>query len=107
MYAFAFLVSAAAAATTGIPYFHLGSLDLGLPIQSFGVIVAAGLIIGSTPLRRYAEWHGVSDDNIRSLMTWILVSGFLGAHEFNMLAYEWDRIGLDPGATPAPWWPEF
>jgi phosphatidylglycerol:prolipoprotein diacylglycerol transferase len=93
------------AATTGIPYFHLGSLDLGLPIQSFGMIVAAGLIIGSTPLRRYAEWHGVSDENIRSLMTWILISGFLGAHEFDMVAYNWERIGVYAGVTPAHWWP--
>jgi phosphatidylglycerol:prolipoprotein diacylglycerol transferase len=105
MYALALLSAATVAVTNGIPYFHLGSLDLGLPIQAFGVIVAIGLIVGSTPLRRYAEWHGVSDDNIRSLMTWILISGFLGAHEFDMVAYNWERIGVDPAATPAGWWP--
>src|SRR5438045_3601685 len=105
MYALALLMSAAAAAaTTGFPYFHLGSLDVGLPIQSFGMIVAAGLIIGSTPLRRYAEWHGVSDESIRSLMTWLLVSGFLGAHEFDVLAYQWDRIGESQVVEPAHWW---
>ena len=56
-----------AAATLALPYFHLGSLDIGLPIQSFGVIVAAGVLIGASLLRRYAEWHGVSDEQIRHL----------------------------------------
>src|SRR5690348_5986130 len=105
MYALALLMSAGtAAATTGLPFFHLGALDIGLPIQAFGVIVAAGVLIGATPLRRYAEWHGVSDDHIRSLLTWLLISGFLGAHEFDVIAYQWDRIGDTTMVTPAGWW---
>ncbi len=105
MYALALLMSAGtAAATTGLPYFHLGSLDVGLPLQSFGIIVAAGVLIGATPLRRYAEWHGVSDDHIRGLLTWIMVSGFLGAHEFDVVAYQWDRIGDATVVQPAGWW---
>src|SRR5215813_4745419 len=94
MYALAFLGSAGVvAATTGLPYFHLGALDIGLPIQWFGMIVAAGVLIGATPLRRYAEWHGVSDEHIRGLLTWVMISGFLGAHEFDVIAYQWDKIG--------------
>ena len=94
MYAPALLLSAgAAAATTGLPYFHLGSLDIGLPIQWFGMIVAAGVLIGSTILRRYGEWHGVSDEHIRGLLTWVMIAGFLGAHEFDVVAYQWNRIG--------------
>jgi phosphatidylglycerol:prolipoprotein diacylglycerol transferase len=105
MYALALLMSAGiTAATTGLPYFHLGALDIGIPIQWFGMIVAAGVLIGATPLRRYAEWHGVSDEHIRGLLTWIMVSGFLGAHEFDMLAYQWDRIGDSTIVTPASWW---
>jgi phosphatidylglycerol---prolipoprotein diacylglyceryl transferase len=106
MYALALLVSAATAvAVTDIPYFHLGALDIGIPIQAFGVIVAAGVIIGAIPLRRYAEWHGVSDDHIRGLLTWIMISGFLGAHEFDMLAYNWEKIGDTTIVPPASWWP--
>ena len=105
MYALALLTSAGiAAATTGLPYFHLGALDIGIPIQWFGMIVAAGVLIGATPLRRYAEWHGVSDEHIRGLLTWIMVSGFLGAHEFDVIAYQWDRINEVSNAQPASWW---
>ncbi|HMG57475.1 MAG TPA: prolipoprotein diacylglyceryl transferase family protein, partial [Kofleriaceae bacterium] len=105
MYAFVLLTSAAVTAVaTGLPYFHLGALDIGIPIQGFGMIVAAGVLIGATPLRRYAEWHGVSDDHIRGLLTWVMVSGFLGAHEFDVIAYQWDRIGDSTVVQPAGWW---
>ena len=51
MYALALSMSAAvAAATTGLPYFHLGSLDVGVPIQAFGILVAAGVLIGAATL---------------------------------------------------------
>src|SRR5216110_3051065 len=105
MYALALSMSAATtAATFGLPYFHLGSLDVGVPIQAFGMLVAAGVLIGAALLRRYAEWHGVSDDQIRGLITWLLISGFLGAHEFDVIAYQWDRIGDATVVTPASWW---
>ncbi len=59
MYALVLLTSAGlAAATTGLPYFHIGALDIGIPIQGFGMIVAAGVLIGATPLRRYAGGTG-------------------------------------------------
>lgn len=81
------------AATVAMPYFQLGSLG---PIQSFGVIVAAGVLIGAALLRRYAEWHGVSDDHIRGLTGWITVTGFIGAHVFDVLMYQWDALERDP-----------
>src|SRR5215510_6585871 len=105
MYARAFLTLAGVTAVgTGLPYFHLGTLDIGLPIQWFGMIVAAGVLIGATPLRRYAEWHGASDEHIRGLLTWVMISGFLGAHEFDVIAYQWDRIGEAAMNQPASWW---
>lgn len=84
------------AATLALPYFHLGSLDVGLPIQSFGVIVAAGVLIGAALLRRYAEWHGVDDEHIRGLTGWITVSGFIGAHLFDVIAYQWHDLEQNP-----------
>src|SRR5215475_16026285 len=101
MYALALLMSAGLAAA-GLPYFHIGAIDIGVPIQGFGMIVAVGVLIGATPLRRYAEWHGVSDEHIRGLLTWVMIAGFLGAHEFDVLAYQWDRV--DTVNTPAGWW---
>lgn len=79
-----------------LPYFHLGALDIGIPIQSFGVIVAAGVLIGAALLRRYGEWHGVSDEHIRGITGWVTVSGFIGAHLFDVLAYQWHDLVRDP-----------
>src|SRR5450432_2521327 len=79
-----------------LPYFHLGSLDIGIPIQSFGMIVAAGVLIGAALLRRYAEWHGISDEHIRGLTGWITVSGFIGAHVFDVIAYQWHDLMESP-----------
>jgi phosphatidylglycerol:prolipoprotein diacylglycerol transferase len=82
-----------AALDLALPYFHLGSIG---PIQSFGVIVALGVLIGAGVLRRYAEWHGVKDDNIRALTGWVTVSGFIGAHVFDVLFYQWNDLQKDP-----------
>jgi phosphatidylglycerol:prolipoprotein diacylglycerol transferase len=79
-----------------LPYFHLGSLDLGVPIQSFGVIVATGVLIGAALLRRYAEWHGIDDEHIRGITGWITVAGFIGAHVFDVIAYQWNDLMNDP-----------
>ncbi len=84
------------AAALGLPYFHLGSIDVGLPIQSFGMIVAAGVLIGAALLRRYAEWHGVDDEHIRGLTGWITVTGFIGAHLFDVIAYQWHDLEQNP-----------
>lgn len=94
MYGMALALSAATTAgTVGMPFFQLGSIG---PIQSFGIIVAAGVLIGAALLRRYAEWHGVSDDHIRGLTGWITVTGFLGAHIFDVLAYQWRDFMREP-----------
>lgn len=81
------------APTVGIPFFQLGSLG---PIQSFGIIVAIGVLVGAALLRRYAEWHGVKDENIRHLLGWVTVTGFIGAHVFDVIAYQWDAFMADP-----------
>lgn len=97
MYAAALLLAGTTTAgTTGLPFFHLGALNIGVPIQSFGVIVALGVLIGAALLRRYGEWHGISDEHIRGLTGWITVAGFIGAHVFDVLFYQWDDLQADP-----------
>lgn len=76
-----------------------------MPIQAFGVIVAAGVLIGAAILRRYAEWHGVSDDHIRGITGWITVTGFIGAHVFDVLAYEPHKLDEEIGMWPPSQWP--
>ena len=95
------------ALASALPFSHMGELPIGIPIQSFGLIVAIGVLIGAALLRRYAEWHGISDELIRGLLGWVTVSGFIGAHEFDMIAYNWDKIGDSTVVHPASWWPGF
>lgn len=94
MYALALALSAGVTAgTVAMPFFKLGAIG---PIQSFGIIVAAGVLIGAAILRRYAEWHGVEDNYIRGLTGWITVTGFIGAHVFDVLAYQYRDFVRDP-----------
>jgi len=102
MYGVAFAASSAAA----IPFFYSGELvDIGLPIQTFGVIVAAGVLIGAGLARRYAEWHGVSDELIRKLTGWLVIAGFLGAHILDVLMYEPQKLDEDIASWPPSAWP--
>ena len=78
-------------------------IDLGVKIQVFGMIVAAGVLIGAALLRRYAEWHGVSDEHIRGITGWITVAGFIGAHELDVIMYQWDRISEPVSLWPSHW----
>jgi phosphatidylglycerol:prolipoprotein diacylglycerol transferase len=89
-------LASALGSASALPYFHLGSLDVGIPIQAFGVIVAIGVLIGAGVLRRYGEWHGISDDHIRGITGWVTISGFIGAHIFDVLFYQWDKLEQDP-----------
>jgi len=85
-------------------YFHAGAIFETVPIQWFGLIVAVGVMIGAYLLRRYAEWHGLLDDHIRGLLAWVTICGFLGAHEFDMIAYDWQRIGEVVTTPVKSWW---
>ncbi len=106
MYAVALSLSAATTAgTVGFPFFQMGSLNIGIPIQAFGVIVAAGVLIGASLLRRYGEWHGISDDHIRGLTGWITITGFLGAHWLDTLAYEPAKLKETIEVWPPSHWP--
>lgn len=83
-----------AIAGVGLPYWVPPSLpprergDTGFALQPFGMIVAAGVLIGASIMRRFSERHGVDDDDLRALTGWIIATGFIGAHVFDVLVYE-------------------
>ena len=83
----------AAGVLTSIPYFDVPTLG---PLQPFGVIVAVGVLIGAWVMRRYAEKRGVDDDELRGLTGWITVTGFIGAHVFDVLVYNYAEFERDP-----------
>jgi phosphatidylglycerol:prolipoprotein diacylglycerol transferase len=80
----------------GLPFFTLSSPGLGIPIQPFGVMVAIGVLIGAAVLRRYAARHGVEQGDVSGLITWLIVSGFVGMHVFDVLLYQRADLGRDP-----------
>ncbi|MGE0549716.1 MAG: prolipoprotein diacylglyceryl transferase [Kofleriaceae bacterium] len=105
MYA-ALLVSAGATgATLGFPYLYRTEVISGFPVQTFGLIVAAGVLIGAWILRLYAEWHGIDDEHIRKLTIWVAVTGFIGAHVFDVLAYDWKKMSEPIAIWPPTKWP--
>jgi phosphatidylglycerol:prolipoprotein diacylglycerol transferase len=93
--------AAAAGLVIGLPFFEVTSLG---PIQGFGVIVAIGVLVGATIMRRYGDRFGVDDDDMRAVIGWVAVTGFIGAHEFDMIAYQWHEIGNAAHVVPPSWW---
>lgn len=91
-------VTTAVAHSGGLPFFELGVLfDAGpISLQWFGLIVASGVLLGASLARKYAERRGVHDDDMRAVTAWVVVTGFIGAHVFDVVAYEWDRLEKDP-----------
>jgi phosphatidylglycerol---prolipoprotein diacylglyceryl transferase len=80
-----------------IPYFSLPTIDLGpLSLQPFGILVATGVLVGAYVARKRAETLQIDEDHLRSLIGWVLVTGFIGAHVFDVLAYQRDKLAEDP-----------
>ena len=73
-----------------IPYFELPALNLpfGQRIDIFGVLSAAGVVLGawlaSRQARRY--WPG-NDKPLRDMVTWAVVFGLVGGHFMHVFAY--------------------
>ncbi len=90
-------------ASAGFPYVHVGALHVGVPIQPFGVIVATGVLVGSSLLQRYGKRRGIEESALRGLTTWIVISGFLGAHLFDVIAYQPDELVRRPWVLLELW----
>jgi phosphatidylglycerol---prolipoprotein diacylglyceryl transferase len=84
---------------------HIPSFDFGpihfpgipyLPIHMFGVLVASGVILGTSITIKRGRERGLDVGLLNSFITWILVCGFVGAHLFNEFAYEWDKVVANP-----------
>ena len=83
-----------------IPYFEIGPLQVGpLQIHSFGVLVATGILLGANRVRARHRQFGIPDEYSSALATAIVVSGFIGAHLLDVVAYQTD------GLLERPWLP--
>jgi phosphatidylglycerol:prolipoprotein diacylglycerol transferase len=80
-----------------LPYFEPPDWKLGpLPIHGFGILVAIGCLLGARLVEKRAAKVGLEMRTTASLITWVLIGGFAGAHWFELIAYTPEKIADDP-----------
>ncbi|HUH05249.1 MAG TPA: prolipoprotein diacylglyceryl transferase, partial [Kofleriaceae bacterium] len=80
-----------------LPYVTLPNIDLGpVSLHSFGILVAVGVLVSAWVGRLRGKQLGVDENEIRVLTGYLLVSGFVGAHLFDVFFYQWDKMIDDP-----------
>jgi phosphatidylglycerol:prolipoprotein diacylglycerol transferase len=81
-----------------VPYIHVPDLHIGpLPLHPFGILVATGVLIGTSVTARRARTLGYDVVQLNSFVTWMLVSAFVLSHILDSLFYHWDEV------VKAPW----
>jgi phosphatidylglycerol---prolipoprotein diacylglyceryl transferase len=87
-----------------LPYFTLPTIPLGkIDLQPFGILVATGVLLGAWIGRLRGKYLGVTENEVRSLTLYLLIFGFLGAHLFDTLFYNWDRLMHEPWLIVKVW----
>lgn len=72
-----------------IPWIDIHFPSLGpLTIHPFGVLVAIGVMVGARLTIRHGARLGLGEASVRSMITTVLVVGFVCAHLFDVLAYQ-------------------
>lgn len=73
-----------------LPYLETPSLSLplGFRLEAFGVLSAAGTLLGAYLATRAARRYGPGDDApLRRVVTWAVVGGLLGGHLLHIFGY--------------------
>ena len=87
-----------------IPYIKVPDLHIGpVPLHPFGILVATGVLVGSSLATRRARILGYDLVKLNSFITWMLVSGFVLSHFLDDLFYHWDEVVRRPWALFLPW----
>lgn len=68
--------------------FHIGSLA----IHTYGVLVAAGFLLGLTTAAHRAKTEGIDPERINDLGVWLIVAGMLGGKLFYIVFFWRDFI---------------
>jgi phosphatidylglycerol---prolipoprotein diacylglyceryl transferase len=77
-----------------IPYFDIPSPSIQIPllgkltVHAFGILVATGILVGMRLTRRRGRELGLADEMIDSMITSALITGFIVAHLFDVVAYQ-------------------
>lgn len=87
-----------------IPYIHVPDLHLGpLPLHPFGILVATGVLVGTSITTRRAKSLGYDVDQLNSFVTWMLVAAFSLSHVLDSLFYHWDEVVEKPWSLLLLW----
>ncbi len=81
-----------------IPWKQIGPWELWGPLKTgpFGIIVALGVLYGSHLCTVYQKRKNLNPEHMRQLVFWTVVWGFVGAHVFDALFYQWEEVKADP-----------
>jgi phosphatidylglycerol:prolipoprotein diacylglycerol transferase len=82
-----------------IPWFNITFPAIPTPfgplqIHMFGILVATGILVGSRLTQKRARELGKSEEQTASMITTVLICGFMFAHIFAVWAYQ--TFGPDP-----------
>lgn len=82
-----------------IPWFRASAFhiplpftDQTIPLQPFGLLVAAGVLLGAKLAEWWASRRGLDQRDIGDLISHSVTAGFLGAFSLNLLAYNFDAL---------------
>jgi phosphatidylglycerol:prolipoprotein diacylglycerol transferase len=87
-----------------IPYIYVPDLHIGpVPLHPFGLLVATGVLVGTSVTTRRARGFGYDVNQLNSFVTWMLVAAFLLSHVLDSLFYHWDEVVKSPWSLLLPW----
>lgn len=80
-----------------MPFIELPTLQLGpLPIQFFGILVAIGVLVGTSVTVRYATHYKLNEDNMRYVGIRVIIFGFIMCHLLDVFFYTPGKVLEDP-----------
>ncbi len=80
-----------------LPFIEIPTLHVGpLPIQPFGLLVAAGVLLGTSVSARYTNHYKGSEDDLRFLGMRVIVFGFIACHLLDVFFYTPGKVLEDP-----------
>jgi prolipoprotein diacylglyceryltransferase len=71
-----------------IPWFKAEEIDLGVPIQPFGILVAIGVLLAVRVAEEFGKKQGIHPRVMADHATHVVVGGFIGAYFGNKIIYE-------------------
>jgi phosphatidylglycerol:prolipoprotein diacylglycerol transferase len=94
-----------------IPYIHVPDFHIGpLPLHPFGILVATGVLTGTSVTAKRGEKLGYDVVRLNSFITWMLVSAFVLSHALDAIFYHWhdelERMpwSINPLSDSMPWY---